>query len=150
MIKNVAEFIKQIHGWEFPISPEKICSKLNIQIERKDLPQYIKSYYTSDTKTITINSTLDKYKSRMAIAMEIRQSQSKEILRVSEKEQFGIELLMPTSEFIKVWSESAPAEVMECSIYFDVSPNMVISRVKYLHRKRFLQPKIHKNLSDII
>jgi len=150
MINNVAEFLKQIQGWSFPVNLEIICKKLGLKIEKKELPKYIKAYYNQETKTIFVNSSLDKYSTRLAIAMEIRQSQYKEALRMTEKEQFGIELLMPTSEFISVWNESAPTEVMECSIYFDVSPNMVISRVKYLHKKRFLSPKIHHNLSDII
>jgi Zn-dependent peptidase ImmA (M78 family) len=149
MIKNVAEFIKQIHGWNFPIDLDIICRNLSIKVDRKDLPAYLKGYYDQEKHLIVINSLLDKYNSRLQIAMEIRQAQFKEILRQSEKEKFGIELLMPTSEFLSVWNSAAPAQVMECSLYFDVSPNMVISRVKNLQKKRFLSPRVIRNFSDI-
>lgn len=150
MVKTVAEFIKQMHGWKFPVAPEIICEKLNIKIERIDLPKYLRGYYDIEKRTIFINSDLDKYSTRLTIAMEIRQSQFKEVLRPQEKEKFGMELLMPTSEFISVWNDSVPAQVMECALYFDVSPAIIISRVKYLHRKKLIRPRLHKNLSDIL
>ena len=147
-IKSVEEFISTTHGWNFPICPKVICDKLNIKIESKLLPKYVKGYFEPDSNTIIVNSASDKYSKRYAIAMEIGQMRLKVKLSPFEKFQYAMELLMPTNEFIKIWQSGFPTEITQCSIYFDVSKNHVITKAKFLIKNGLLQNRVHKGMTD--
>ena len=149
-IKFVEEFISAEHGWNFPISPEIICEKLNIKIESKMLPEYVKAYFVTESNTIIVNSAAGKHARRYAIAMELGHIVLKVKLSPFEKFQYAMELLMPVNEFIKIWQNSFPAEITQCSLYFDVSKNHVIAKAKFLMKNGLLQNRLHKGMSDFI
>lgn len=143
------EFISAKHGWNFPISPEIICDKFNIKIQTKILPKYIKGYFDQQSNSIIINSTADRQTKRLAVAMEIWQIIQKAKLSHFEKFQYAMELLMPTNEFIKIWQNSFPTEITQCSIYFDLSKNHVITKAKLLMKNGLLKNRIHKDMTDL-
>lgn len=149
MIIVVSEFIKQMHGWKFPIDLEVICNKMNIRTERIILPHYLEAFYSHNDRTIFVNSKLDRYNTRFVIAMEIRQAQSKEKINKKEKKEFALELLAPTEEFIKKWNENEPTQILGCSLYFDISPSKVILKFKSLNKKGLLSEKYFKSFSNL-
>jgi len=150
MTKSVAEFLKQMHGWSFPVDLNIICGKMGISIERSIIPGYLKGYYNSGKKSIIVNSSLDRHAERLIIAMEIRQAQTKEVAGFAEKEKFAYELLTPEAEFIEVWNNSTPAQVTECARYFDVNTSMIIKRAKGLHKKKLIPLRLFRNFSDFL
>ena len=147
-IKFVEEFISNNHGWNFPICPELICDRLNIKIETKILPKYIKAYFEPASNSIILNSTSNKHSKRYAIAMGIGQAILKLKLSPFEKSQYAMELLMPTNEFIKIWQNSFPTEITQCSLYFDVSKTHVMTKAKLLIKSGLLQNRPHKDMTD--
>jgi len=149
MIRSIEKFIKNFHGWNFPLDLNLLCKNLNTKIERSNLPDYIKGYYNREIGSIVLNSNLTHHNERFIISREIRQISSRYFKSNIEKNYFAQELLMPTNEFIRKWNESYPTQVSECSWYFDVSKEAIINKAKRLYEKGFLLNFTYKHFSDI-
>jgi hypothetical protein len=91
MIKAVEEFIKEFHGWNFPIDLNKICKNLRISLEPVELPSNIKGYFDKSHKKIFYNSNLSHNSSRFIIAREIRQAIYPENRSLKDKNIFASE-----------------------------------------------------------
>lgn len=149
MSKSVIEFLKQMHGWSFPVDPEKICMNMNVSFERVELPRYLTGYYDKEKRTIFINKSKNRYYYRFALAMALREVMVNEQVSRYQKEKFAFELLMPAEEFIEYWNKQTPAQVMESARYFDLSPELVIKRAKQLIKEKKLVNQVFKNFSDL-
>jgi Zn-dependent peptidase ImmA (M78 family) len=133
MVKVVEKFIREFHGWSFPIDPEKICKNLNISLESVELPENIKGYFNKTQNKIIINSKLAHHSARFITAREIRQAIYPENKSLKDKNLFASELLIPTNEFIKIWNANYPVQIMECAYYFDVGYDSITIKAKKLY-----------------
>jgi Zn-dependent peptidase ImmA (M78 family) len=149
MIKVVEIFIREFHGWKFPIDLNKICTNLKISIESVELPANIKGYYDKSKRVIFINSKLGHHYSRFITAREIRQAVYPENRSSTDKNSFASELLIPTNEFIKVWNENYPVQIMECAYYFDVGFDSITIKAKKLYELGMIRSDTYSLFTNI-
>jgi Zn-dependent peptidase ImmA (M78 family) len=149
MIKVVEKFIREFHGWEFPIDLNKICRNLKIELEQIDLPPNIKGYFQKSSRKIVINSKLGHHYARFITGREIRQAIYPNIKSIADKNAFASELLIPTNEFIRVWNSNYPVQVMECAYYFDVGYDSITIKAKKLYEAGMINSDTYSLFTNI-